>query len=66
MPSTGYQTWSTHSTSNGDIQHIHQYIAFRQKARELEISSEMINEQISLVQEALTTAIMNNPDDWIT
>ena len=29
---------------------------------ELEISSEMINEQISLVQEALTTAIMNNPD----
>ena len=53
------------ATNNGDIQHneLDQYIAVHQKARELEISSEMINEQISLVQEALTTAIMNDPDN---
>ena len=63
MPSTGYQTWSTHSNQQWRYStHTPIYIAFRQKAMELEISSEMINEQISLVQEALTTAIMNNPD----
>ena len=48
-----------------DIQRneLNRYIEVHQKARELEISSEMINEQISLVQEELTTAIMNDPDN---
>ena len=50
---------------NGNLQQpdINKYIEVRHKVRELELAAERLQEQMSMVQEALSSAIMNHPEN---